>query len=258
MKQLLCVLVFMLAGPVMVLADECLLVDQTVRKGTVQKVDDVHVYLLENGEQVQIPRQDIESVVYESGKTQSFLDIVYLNDGRTLQGRVLRVSDSFCEINPAGAEVFERIELSRIIKIAYDNGSVMMPKTTAPAENNAAPSAGGDVLIGYDGAEIYRGRFLRKSDGIIVMQGACGTQRGVPVYMVKKMVRADGTEIDYEPEKKAHEKKAAESRDACSCICSADSMRLCVQQRSAHSRRSDAEIVQDHASALRINGNIHH
>ncbi len=100
-----------------------------------------------------LSRKQVEKIVYSSGKEIEFYDKVYLKDGAILLGKIIKKNETFVEYNPAGAIPYDRIEISGIIKISYDDGR----------EENFIKSDITDLIYFTDGKIV-------KASGIIINQ----------------------------------------------------------------------------------------
>jgi len=123
MKYLYFLLLMFVAIPLF--SDEIYLTDYTVRKVTITNVtpDNIEYTTPENNSE-KLARSLAEKIIYSSGKEIDFYDRIYIKDGSVLKGRIIKKSDDFVEYNPSGSIPFDKIEISKILKISYDDGRV--------------------------------------------------------------------------------------------------------------------------------------
>ncbi|GEM_PF-1357795 len=75
--------------------------------------------------------------------TTAFADEIFLNDGRVIKGKIIRVTDKNIEYDPDGPVPFDVFPRGQIVKIVYDDGtSVFLNENAGKREEGAhAPDA---------------------------------------------------------------------------------------------------------------------
>ncbi len=135
-----------------IFADQIYLTDNTVQTVTIKSVNDKNIeFTTSDNEIKKLPREQLEKIIYSSGKEIEFYDKIYMKDGTLLKGRVIKKGSEYIEYNPAGEIPFEKIKVSKITKIIYENG-------TAESSNGSAIT---DMIYFKDGKTV-------KASGIII------------------------------------------------------------------------------------------
>lgn len=192
---------FLLLASSTLLADEIHLVDTTVHKCTIINVTGDSVeYSTQEKPKEKIAREQLEKIVYANGKEIEFYDRFFLADGSIVKGKVIKISDVYLEYNPAGIIPFEKMELSGITKIIYDDGKVQNFKKAADAD--------ADMIYFRDGT-IARAKGIALTANNIEFYNEFNIKQLNRLTLIDKIVYRDGR-TEY-PESKSNDVKQTPS-----------------------------------------------
>lgn len=123
-----------------------------------------------------------------------FADEIYLSDGGTVKGSIIQITDTGVEYDPEGPRAFDVIDKKTVVKIKYDNGTVVHVKV--------------DTLYRTDGTTV-RGTVVRVTkDEIVYIPEGSDEQKSAARSEIERIEYSDGTIVDIPGEKKQMEEAA--------------------------------------------------
>ncbi|MBN1533596.1 MAG: hypothetical protein JXA20_13085 [Spirochaetes bacterium] len=147
MKRRVSLLTGLLLCGVMAWADEIHLLDGTVLRGRVVRVTDAGVKYTEQdgGAEKTVPSRDVKGIRYEDGeefspKGAEAMDRLTLKDGHEIEGKVVRVADTYVIFRKRGDEADQILSRDLVGRISYGDGQVV-----------EAEDSGADAKTGKEG-----------------------------------------------------------------------------------------------------------
>ncbi|OHD64603.1 MAG: hypothetical protein A2176_08965 [Spirochaetes bacterium RBG_13_51_14] len=130
--------------------------------------------------------------------TVLFADEIYLSDGTVLKGKIIQITDTEVEYDPAGDRAFDVVEKSDVVKIVYDSGQIVNYKL--------------DTLYRADGT-VVKGTIIRVTmNDITYSPEGSAEQKTVPRGEIVRIQYSDGKEIDVSKKKEGGEGEAFEEK----------------------------------------------
>jgi len=124
MKKSVLILSFIIAA-LPLYADDLFLHDNSVIKGEVTEFTSGTIkYKTTDGLSAEITKDQVEKIIYSSGRQIEFTDRIFLKDNSMISGKITGLNGEYTEYNPSGPILIDRIATSDIIKIIYSDGRV--------------------------------------------------------------------------------------------------------------------------------------
>lgn len=189
-------------------ADDLYLHDNSVIKGEVTEFTSESIkYKTTDGQPAEIAKDQIEKIIYSSGRQVEFTDRIYLKDNSVISGKVTGMNGDYTEYNPAGPLLIDKILTTDIIKIIYSNGRV----------EDFSLKNGIHVIYLTDG-RFFRGKDINIQERFIEFYNETGVKETYGIDIIDKIVYSNGEvrtlKTAGEPVKTRENKKEKETEAA--------------------------------------------